>query len=107
MENKTVYFAGSSGQFYPFAYYSIHSDLPDNEAIYILTKENNGSYKAQFIGQTDTLASCIQYHELWVRVSRRHVDSVCVYSESDPATRKRIEQDLLERQKPPCNNILD
>ncbi len=105
-ENKVVYFVGASGQAYPFTLYPLHADLPDIGAVYIFTRVENGlyiSYEPLYIGETGRLTSCLQNYEKWVCVSRRFVNSICVYFENDAASRLRMARDLIDQQDPPCN----
>lgn len=102
IENKTVYFRGDSGVYYPFTLYPLYEDLPDVGAVYIFTKVQAGSgYTPLFIGQTDTLATCIQNHEKWRKINEV-CNAICIYFEEDEASRVRIEHGLLEQQ---CSKI--
>ena len=103
-ENKTVYFAGESGKYYPFLYYHLIDKFPDTEAVYIFTRAENGSYDPLYIGQTDTLKLTISHHEKWVCVSKLRVNALCVYFEKDTTVREQITCDLIEIQHPPCND---
>ncbi len=103
--NKEVYFAGNTGQMYPFTLYPYDVSLPDVGAIYIFTRQNYGSYHSLFIGQTDMLGSCILNHEKWVCVNKLYVNAISVYFENDAATRLEIERDLIGKQCPPCNEM--
>ncbi len=105
IENKDVFFAGVSWALYPFKLYPLDSDLPDIGAVYIFTKVGDGFYQPLYIGQTDTLISCIKHHEKWVCVNKCFVNSICVYFENDATTRIQIEHDLIGRQQPPCNEL--
>jgi hypothetical protein len=106
VEKKEVFFAGVSGCFYPFIRYPLDADLPDIGAVYILTSAAiPGQYKPLYIGETDTLATPILNDEIWLCVSRKTGDCVCIYSEDDAATRLQIERDLIAQHHPPCNAL--
>ena len=104
MKQKRVYFTGISGCYYQFSLYPLHADLPDTGAIYILTKSGVGCYDALYIGETEGLQNHCLPHEKCTCVSRRFVNGVCVFFEDDPACRLEIVRDLIERQKPICND---
>ena len=103
-KTKKTFFAGVSGCFYPFMLYPIGTDLPDDEAVYIFTRAENGSYNPLYIGQTETLKSTISTHAKWVCVSRLFVNALCVHFEKDATVRKQIVNNLIEKQCPPCND---
>lgn len=103
-ENKVIYFAGVSGKYYPFKYFSLTDAFPDTAAVYIFTKSGHGSYDSLYISETATLRSTIANHEKWTCVSRLFVNALCVYFEEDAAIREQITRDLIEIQCPPCND---
>ncbi|MYF99348.1 hypothetical protein F4212_09480 [Candidatus Poribacteria bacterium] len=103
-ENKEIYFAGVSKRYYTFRFYSLTDELPETSAVYIFTKSGNGSYDPLYIGETDTLKSTISDHEKWVCVSRWFVNALCVHFEEDATVREQIVSDLIERQRPICND---
>lgn len=103
-KNKEIYFAGVSKCYYAFRFYSLTDELPEIAAVYIFTNSGNGSYDPLYIGETDTLKSTISNHEKWVCVSRRFVNALCVHFEKDATVREQILSDLIEEQRPPCND---
>ena len=105
-ENKEVYFAGISGNYYPFTLYPLHADLPDTGAIYIFMKIGNGFYDPLYIGETDALLSHPLPYEKWKCVNKWFVNGICVYFEDDPASRLEVVQDLIQIQEPICNDPL-
>lgn len=104
-ENRTVYFVGKSGYSYPFTLYPLNADLPDIAAVYIFTRVKNGSYQPLYIGHTEALISRRCNSKKWECVKRYLVNSICVFFESDETTRIEIENDLILKHKPPCNDI--
>lgn len=103
-ENKEIYFAGVSKRYNAFRFYSLTDEFPETAAVYIFAKSGNGSYESLYIGETDTLKSTISNHEKWVCVSRRFVNTLCVHFEKDATVREQIVSDLIEEQRPPCND---
>lgn len=103
LENKTVYFAGGTGRYYPFKLYEIEDKLPEAAAVYIITSAYAGSYKSLYIGDTEDLSSCVEGHEQESCFRSMLSNSICIFSESDPAVRLEMVADLIERQCPPCN----
>ncbi len=103
-KNKEVYFAGISGRYYQFVQFPIHAELPNIGAVYILIREQNKRYDALYIGQTDTLDVHFLPHDKWVCASRCFINGVCFYFEDDPVSRLKITWDLIEKQKPICND---
>lgn len=107
VKTRTVYFVGISGQSYPFTLYPLNADLPDTAAVYIFTRAKSGSYQPLYIGQTDTGISKNYNHKVGVCIRKFLVNSICVCFEGDETTRIKIERDLIDLQRPPCNNIQD
>lgn len=103
-ENKEIYFSDISGKYYPFKFYFLHDEFPDTEGIYIFTRSENGNNEMLYIGETETLKDTIRNHEKWVCVSRRFVNALCVHFEKDATVREQIVSDLIEEQRPPCND---
>ena len=105
-EHRSVYFSGISGRSYPFTVYPINAKLPNKKAVYILIRKRNGCYDALYIGETETLSSHLLPHDKWVCASRWFMNGICVYFEDDAASRLKIARDLIQRQKPICNDPL-
>lgn len=105
-EKKTVYFAGKSGEYFPFKLHTLDSNVPDIGAVYIWTSFNQGSYTPLFVGETESLLSRIKEHEKWVCILISGVNSICIHPESDASVRHEIVQELIGRQRPPCNDLL-
>lgn len=103
-ELKEVFFIGNSGHYYPFTLYPLEMDLPDNGAVYIWARIEQGNITPLYIGQTDTLMTCIQNHERWACICKHFVNSICIHLEPYAEIRTEIEQDLLGAQKPTCND---
>lgn len=103
-ELKEVFFIGNSGHYYPFTLYPLETDLPDKGAVYIWARVEQGNITPLYVGQTDTLMTCIQNHERWACICKHFVNSVCVYFEQSANNRLQMVQDLLGSQKPPCND---
>ena len=105
IEDKDIFFAGASYALYPFKLYPLDADLPDIGAVYIFMKVGDGFYEPLYIAQTDTLISCLKYHEKWVCVNRYFVNAICVYFGNDATTRIQIERDLINLHQPLCNDL--
>lgn len=105
MDNKTVYFVGKSGNTYPFSLYPINVKLPDTGGIYIIVKYENKSYSPLYIGQTDKLVHINLSSNIISCLTYRFYNCICVYSEENVTVRKEIENDLIQLQSPPCNNM--
>ena len=100
---KQVFFAGTCGCYYPFTVYPINAKFPDKNAVYIFIREHNGCYDALYIGETDTLSRDFFPYDKWVCASRWFMNGICIYFEDDAASRLKIARDLIQRQKPVCN----
>lgn len=103
-KSKKVYFSGVSGCYYPFKYFSLTDEFPEAAAVYIFTRSQNGSNEPLYIGETGTLKSTIRDHEKWVCVCRMFVNTLYVHFEKDAAVRQQIVDNLIKRQRPPCND---
>ena len=101
---ETVTFTGSSGKTYEFTAYTADTNFKAIGAVYIFTKEENRVYKLLYVGQTDNLGRRIPNHEKWPCARRYGVDSICVLVVRSLLSRRQIEDDLLERWNPPCND---
>jgi len=105
-KNKEAYFLGISGCYYPFKYFSLRDEFPEEEAVYIFARLDNGKNEPLYIGETETLKSTIRDHEKWICVCRMSVNNALyVYFEKDAAVRRQIVDNLIKAQRPICNDL--
>ena len=100
----TVTWTGKTGQKYQFTAYTLTATLPNSGGVYIFTKQDGNQYNSLYIGQTNHLPTRIPNHEKWDCVRRHGVNTLCILENSSAVSRLRIESDIIDAGKPPCND---
>ena len=104
----TITFQGKSGNDYSFTAYSRDNAFSEIGAVYFVTqrtKNTNGrfSHKRIYVGETGDLSDRPANHHRAECFDRENANCVCVYVESDEASRLTIEADIRENYNPICN----
>ncbi|KPJ52278.1 hypothetical protein AMJ39_08235 [candidate division TA06 bacterium DG_24] len=106
----TVTFTGQSGTKYEFAAYPWGTAFKDDyAAVYFVTeryKEAKGgfSHRHIYVGETEELGIRFENHHKAECFEEESANCICVYGEDDEDERLAIEQDLLAKYDPPCND---
>ncbi len=107
---SNVRFTGESGQIYTFTAFSWDTNFEEDfGAVYFVTersqKSDGGySHKRIYVGETGDLSSRFDSHHKQSCFDREGANCICVYEEQDEDERPLIEQDLLAKYNPPCND---
>ena len=104
----TLTFTGQSGQEYSFRAYSWEHEFKALPAVYVVTERavepnSDPTFSPVYVGMTDDLSKIFENHEKSDCFQMYYANTIAVLPEPDAAARSRIEQDLLESLKPPCN----
>ena len=79
--------------------------LPPIGAVYLFTKEVNGSHTIIYVGKTENLVDRdIPNHHKMVCVYLNQGNCFCIHPDADADSRKRKEEFFIEAYTPRCND---
>ncbi len=105
----TITWNGGSGKEYAFEVYLLDSTLPSISAVYVVTrrfKNDSGGHNHSkvYIGETEDIQDRFSNHHKQDCFDSNDANAVCTHEVSGEASRKAIENDLLDNFNPPCND---
>ena len=97
---------GASGSEYKFYLYPWKTDFKAVGGVYmVLRKSNqNGNHTVLYIGQTGDLSERFDNHHKKPCFDMNRKTHIAAMQESSEAKRLRIEDDLIKKYSPTCNN---
>lgn len=99
---------GERGKTYTFRVYNKDTQFRNIGAVYIFVKlvsrKDNISSRALYIGETENLCERIENHEKWECVLKHGCTHICVMAVKDREERLAIETDLRHKYETYCNN---
>lgn len=101
-----VFWTGGSGRHYVFELHPINTPFPAGGACYIFTKsEFKDKWSAIYIGETGDLSERFDDHHKMPCIKQHKATHICVYRDnmSEKLDRLTVEEDLLAKEDPPCN----
>ena len=107
---RTIKFTGISDKSYEFTAYSWDTIFKNNcGAVYFVTKRSrnaNGGYThiRIYVGQTEDLSTRFDNHHKQTCFDKYGANCICVLGEQNENKRLMIEQDLIKKYHPPCND---
>ena len=105
----TIDFNGLSGHVYTFNVYPFNNEFKKEKGtVYVITHrtvKSDGSveHNLLYIGTTSNISTLGDVHANSKCLDREKANCVCTYWEDNPATRVKINDDLLNHFHPPCN----
>ncbi len=111
-QQQTIFFAGSSGRYYPFRLYLLDADLPNSAAdlpnsaaVYIYIQVAFEDYTPLYIGETASLETRFDDLLTWRCVNVHYANAIGVLFEHNADARRDIKRDLIEKHQPICNDL--
>ena len=106
----TAVFSGLSGIKYSFNVYPIGTDFKAVGAVYYFTKrtinsQNLGEHDIIYVGITNDLSTRFEDHHKKSCYERQNANCICIHQEEKEKERMKIEEDLIKKHKPHCNDI--
>ena len=101
---ETHNWAGESGKTYTYTVYGIGGSWNDVAGNYIYAHRSGSSWKASYIGQTQSFKDRLPNHneeECATRNGATHIHART--NTASEAVRKAEEADLIKKHQPPCN----
>ena len=105
----TIDFRGMTGHKYTFNVYPLNNQFSkDKGAVYVITQrivkaDGLVDHNVLFIGTTENISTVKDMVKKSDCFSREHANCICTYWEDNPATRVKINDDLVNHYHPPCN----
>ena len=105
----TIDFKGVTGHKYTFNVYPLKNEFDkDKGAVYVITHrvvKSDGlvDHSVLYTGATENISSVQKMVENSECFSREHANCICTYWEDNPASRAKINDDLVNFYHPPCN----
>ena len=106
-----ISFLGKSGTKFAFSVYPLDTNFEDNiPAVYVVTNrskndKNEFVHKIIYIGQTEDLKERHSSHHKADCFSKYTANCLCIMHEESESKRLKIERDLIDEKKPPCNSL--
>ncbi len=108
----TITFTGKSGTEYEYEFgvYPLNTRFKEGyEAVYFVTRrykttDGKFSHKRIYVGETDDLSERFDNHHKESCFGKHGANCVCIHKESRQSARLRIEDDLISKHNPPCND---
>lgn len=106
MTNETVSWKGASGNSYPYGVYGFDTRWNDKAGNYIFASRANGTWKATYVGQTESFLDRLPNHNEIDCARRNGATHVHAHTNNGgEEVRKAEEADLIKAHQPPCNSI--
>lgn len=104
----TLTLTGASGAKYEFTVYPFGTDFEAIPAIYYISKrteksDGGGNHLEIYIGETNNLSERFDNHHKASCFRRYKANALSIRQESNESKRLKIEKDLIDAYKPPCN----
>ena len=103
----TIVLTGASGTEYRFDVCPWGEDFEPLAAVYAVTRRfkrrDSYSHEVLHVGYTSDLPERFEDHHKPDCFKQKRANCICIHREDDESARLRIEEDLVEKYKPPCN----
>jgi hypothetical protein len=104
----TVTLTGASGTEYMFNVYPCGTKFETFGAVYYVSKrteqpDGTGSHAEIYIGQAKDMSGVFENHPKESCFEKHNANCISVREDSHEDERLKIEKDLIEAYKPPCN----
>lgn len=102
-------FSGITGHKYTFNVYPLKNDFKkDKGAVFVVTQrivkaDGTVDHSVLYIGASKNIAEVKDMIKKSECFNREHANCICTYWEDNPATREKINEDLVSHYHPPCN----